>query len=90
MSSESYAEVTAHSAKTARAAEDKLGALGRCPALRYMPMGKMPVPLLGKTDAAPAKIFAENALSAQDFVDRPGRVFSDQRLAILRRLLQGG
>jgi hypothetical protein len=43
MSSESYAEVTAHSAKTARAAEDKLGALGRCLALRYMPMGVSPV-----------------------------------------------
>jgi len=44
MSSESCAEVTAHSAKTARAAEDKLGVLGRCLALRYMPMGETPVP----------------------------------------------
>jgi hypothetical protein len=43
MNSESCAEVTAHSAKTARAAEDKLGGLGRCPGLRYMPMGVSPV-----------------------------------------------
>lgn len=43
MNSESCAEVTAHSAKTARAAEDKLGGLGRCPGLRYMPMAVLPV-----------------------------------------------